>query len=76
MRNYLEEDAYEPDIDTGDYIHIDDLPDIDKAKDFLGGIVEAVYETGNMDLLEHCLEELCEILEVKMPAGKPRIKSI
>jgi len=75
MRSFSYDEEYY-NTDTGDYVHIDDLPDLDHAKDFLGGIVEAIYETGDLDLLQHCLEELCVILDVNIPEGKLRIKRI
>lgn len=53
------------------YIHEDELPDFSRIKDYLTGVVEAVYETGNIDKLEHCLEELCHQFNMKTPFKHP-----
>lgn len=55
------------------YVHEDDLPDFDKIKDHLRGVVESVYESGNLDSLEHCLEELCHQFDMHVPAKDPVI---
>jgi len=43
--------------------------DLDAAKDYLSGCLESIYENGDIDKLEHCLEELCYVLNVPF-AGK------
>lgn len=52
------------------YIHESDLPNFDSTRDYLQGIVEAVYKTGDLEMLEHCLEELCGQFELKYEMGE------
>lgn len=63
-------------LDNG-YIHEDDLPDFETAREFLVGIQECVYLTGNVEKLENNLEELCSLLDcivIDAAKGKPRLK--
>jgi hypothetical protein len=63
-------------LDNG-YIHEDDLPDIESAREFLVGIQECVYQTGDVGKLEYQLEELCAILDCKLlptKDDKPKIR--
>lgn len=72
MYSYDEYDDY-----SHEYILKDDLPDLDSARDFLTGIQEAVYKTGDISSLENCLEELCAILDCTFIASKddePKIR--
>ena len=76
-RDYGPPDSwYEPDVepetpaDNG-WIHEDDLPNLDSIKDFLTGVLEAVYVTGNVGELENCLDEICSQFDLKLPAGQP-----
>lgn len=65
---------YEPDVDPetpADYgwIREDDIPDLGRVKDFIKGVLEAVYITGNVEQLENCLDEICGQFDLKLPAG-------
>lgn len=67
---------YEPDCDPvtpADYgwVHEDDVPDLDHCKDMLQGIIEAFYQTGSVEELENCLDEICGQFDLKLPAGQP-----
>jgi hypothetical protein len=67
---------YEPDCDPetpADYgwVREEDIPDLDSVKDFLKGVIEAVYVTGNVEELENCLDEICGQFDLKLPAGQP-----
>lgn len=48
--------------------------EIQRAQEFLDGIVECVYQTGDVAELEHCLEELCDQLGIKFSMGTPMIE--
>ena len=57
--------------------HIDDLYDNSEELDhyteiceWLTGVMEAIYVTGNTDDLENCLDELCSYLEQQLPKGE------
>jgi hypothetical protein len=55
-----------------DFIHKNDLP-TEKTRDYLEGLKEALYKTGDIKNLEHCLEELCALYEVKFEDKEPII---
>lgn len=70
---------YDPDPEPespADYgwVHEDDIPDLDSVRDFLTGVIEAVYVTGDVDKLEDCLDEICHQFDLKLPAGQPILK--
>lgn len=45
------------------------------AAEYLTGILEEIYSTSNLDLelLEHNIENLCHVLNVKMPDGDVQV---
>lgn len=55
-----------PSLEDEGWIHKNNLPDFDDTKDFLKGIVESLYETGDMEQLKHCVGELCFQYDVKI----------
>lgn len=67
------DDFYDPyyyeDHSKDDYVHIDDLPDLDHARDHMKAVLAALYGTGTLDSLENSLEEVLAILDMKLPAG-------
>ena len=71
---------YEPDyVETPEdhgYIHEDDLPDLDHIKDYLEGVLEAVYVTGDVEVLENCLDEICGQFDLKLPVSEPVLRSL
>lgn len=58
-----------------DWVHIDDLPDLDAAKEHLKAVIHSLYATGSLDDLEDHLDELAHLLEVSMPSGKLKVVS-
>lgn len=47
------------------------------ACDFLEGVQEAIYETGDIESLENCIQELCAILDCDFLGAKkekPKLK--
>lgn len=71
--SWYEPDYEETPADHG-WIHEDDLPDLDSVRDFLTGVIEAVYVTGDVESLENCLDEICGQFDLKLPAGQPILK--
>lgn len=67
MNEYYDDWDY-PLFDTEENSH-----DIE-TQEFLEGIVEAVYTTADIEMLEHCLEELCCRYEIEVPRGKMKIR--
>lgn len=64
--NYIEQDS--------DWVRKDSLPDLEHIKDHLQGIIEAVYETGDVFSLEFCLDEICSQLGVEIKLDAPVLK--
>ena len=56
------------------YIHERDLPDIDFLKDQILGVVDAFYKTGDVFMLESCLDEVCFELKIPRNLGNPVMK--
>jgi uncharacterized protein (DUF1499 family) len=68
-------DDYTPTHEDDGYFHKDDLPDFDDCEDFLKGIIEAIYVTGNVDDLENYLDKLSaqfvNQFNIKLPESEP-----
>jgi len=66
-------------MDTEEYYlfeeHGIEPQDIEDVKDFLAGLVEAVYETGDIGSIEGCLEELCHFFDVPFSDKTPKIQT-
>lgn len=56
------------------YIHESELPDFPQIKDHLKGIIEAVYTTGDVAMLESCLDEVCHQFKIKLKNKIPVIQ--
>ena len=56
------------------YIHESELPDFAQIKEHLKGIIEAVYETGDVAMLESCLDEVCHQFDIKLKNEIPKIQ--
>lgn len=77
MRDYYAPDWwYEPDdVDPrDDYVHVDDLPDLDHARDHMKAMFEILYGSKDLDSLENHLEEICAVLEMKIPMDALKIR--
>jgi hypothetical protein len=76
MRDYYAPDWwYEPDVDPmEDYVHVDDLPDLDHARDHMKGLFEVLYGTKDISALEDHLEEICSVLDMNIPRESIRIQ--
>jgi len=59
------------DYEESNFIHKDDLPDLDFTKEMLISLTGCLYETGDIELLEDCLEEILTAFELKIPLHKP-----
>ena len=53
------------------YIKMTDVPDIEWVKLQTLRTIEAIYETGDLDVMEDALDELCSALKIKIPKAKP-----
>jgi hypothetical protein len=69
MSNYDYE--YECEAVDSCWIHENELPDLDHAKNMLQSVLNAVYETGDIESLEDSLDELAGCLNLKMTKGRP-----
>lgn len=51
------------------YVKESEVPDQHRMMDMLEGVIESLWETGNTDMLHHCLEELAAELNMDIPEG-------
>ena len=70
--DYQDTDTNE-EMATFGYVRKSDIPDLEFMKDMLEGVIENLYETGDIVNVQRCLEELCWQLNVKFPTTKPMI---
>lgn len=47
------------------YVSKDSLPDLERIKDQLLGCLESMYVTGDVYMLENCMDEICHELDIK-----------
>ena len=69
--DFWNETGIEPSPDECGWVHKDDIPNIASCEDMLEGVIEALYETGDVDHLEYCLDELVSQFGMKLPKNKP-----
>lgn len=67
-----EEQYYITPEDLG-WVSESEMPKVNIVKDYLQGVINAVYKTGNIFELENCLDEICEQFDLKLPQGNPVI---
>lgn len=76
---HLPHSFYEPsvDIDPTDfgYVNKEEVPDLTHVSEVFKGLLKAVYESGNLDELENCLDELGDCLDIELPHSVPVLKS-
>ncbi len=68
---YLDEDTYEENTYECNQV----VRDMDDLADYMQGVVNALYINGNIEELEHCLEEALHIVGIDMPTTKPFLKT-
>jgi len=57
------------------YVREDQVPNAARLYEFMEGVLEALYETGDLDELEHCLEEACAEVNLSLPGKMLKVKS-
>ena len=65
---------YDPTPEDSGYIHQDDLPNLDRVRDFIEGVKECLYKSGDVGMMESHLDEICHELGMKLNAGDPVIE--
>jgi hypothetical protein len=68
MPHYEPEDFDPPSPRDQGWVREDEIPDLTACEKFLKGILEAVFETGNIAKLEDFLDELCGQFGIPMVA--------
>lgn len=61
-------------MEENGWVHKDDLPDLDHVRDMLQGLVEGIYETGNIEDIEFCMEEILHQFRMKFSKDEPIIQ--
>lgn len=56
------------------WVREEELPNFNDTRDYLQGIMEALYKDGNVEKLEDCLEELCGLYDVEFKLGVPQLE--
>jgi|GEM_PF-5658700 len=74
LRDDFYDPSYHEDHTHDDYVHVDDLPDLDHARDHMQQVLDALYSGASLESLENSLEEVLSILEMKMPSGPLTIR--
>ncbi len=69
MREYYDYDQYDIDPHSDEWVHLDDLPDLDYARQQMQKVLEALYGGATLESLESSLEEVLHVLEMKAPTG-------
>jgi len=72
--HYEDFDYEYPCPEDNGWIHEDDLPDLDYAKEMLISVRNAIYDTGDIENLEDCLEELLSCFKLSIPKTEPLIE--
>lgn len=47
--------------------------DYEHAREYLQGVIEAIYETGNIGLLQNDLEEVLGCFQMSLPNKEPKL---
>ena len=55
------------------WVREDEQPDMNNVKEWVEGVMEAVYKTGDIEDLKFSLEELAHALKVRMPEEEPML---
>jgi len=56
------------------YVREESLPNFENLRDHIKGIVEAVYEDGDISKLEFCLDEVCHEIGIPIKEEVPLIE--
>lgn len=73
MSWYEPDEEFERPTDYG-WVREEELPDMTAIQDYLEGIIEALYKTGNVSRIEGCLEELCHIFDISFEPGNLQVE--
>lgn len=57
-----------------DYVHVDDLPDMDGIRYHMRRVFECLYGNRDVEDLDDELEEVCTALDMKLPTSKLTIR--
>jgi hypothetical protein len=67
---YLEEYCDITPEDSG-YIHESNLPNIQRIQDSLKVLMQCMYGSGDVAMMESCLDEICDEVDMKINPGTP-----
>ena len=56
------------------WVHEDELPNFADTRDFIKGILEVLYKTGDVHRLEDHVEELCNQFDVEFELNTPKLE--
>jgi len=69
-----DEPTQEDQLRENGWVNEDELPDLEFVKDMLISVRNAIYETGDIELLEDCLEEVLASFDLSIPKREPLLE--
>ena len=70
---YLEE-YHERNPEESGYIHKDNIPNIERIQDNLKVLMQCMYGSGDVAMMESCIDEICDEVDMKINPGSPVIE--
>ena len=71
--NHLEEYCERTPEDFG-YTHQDNLPNITRIQDNLKVLMQCMYGSGDVAMMESCIDEICGEVGIKINPGEPVVE--
>lgn len=72
-------DWFEPDcdeMDTSEWVHVDDMPDLDHMADELKKLIEIVYGHRDLEDIDEVIDELASQLNVRWDLATKQIRKV
>lgn len=57
------------------YVREDSVPNVGRMYEMMQGMLEALYTTGDLEDLEHCLEEACSEINLSLPGKMLKVST-
>jgi len=67
---------FEPEDDRGDWVHVDDMPDMDHMADELKKLIEIVYGQRELEDIDDVIDEMASQLNVRWDLATKQIRKV
>jgi hypothetical protein len=74
MIDYYLDDYCEKTPEDFGYVHQDQIPSIERIQDNLKVLMQCMYGSGDVAMMESCLDEICDEVGMKINPGTPVIE--